>query len=149
MFNFSDSYFDTQSNLESPNRFEPLVKMANKYPNPPCSYKPTSINGLKFASINIDSIGEEKKLELVAFLDFYKHDIVAIQETKLTKQFPQWNSSRNHVHIKSVWVEVFANRTSHYIASWYREPSGSHEDFQFFRNQLEYIKSQSRGSKLQ
>ena len=56
MFNFSDSYFDTQCNLESPNRFEPLVKKSNKYLNPPCSNKPTSLNGLKFASININSI---------------------------------------------------------------------------------------------
>ena len=73
--------FDTQCNLESPNRFEPLVKRANKYPNPPCSYKPTSINGLKFASININSI-RGKRLELVAFIDFNKPDVVAIQETK-------------------------------------------------------------------
>ena len=69
MFNFSDLYFDTQCNLESPNRFEPLVKKENKYLNPPCSNKPTSINGLKFASININSI-RGKKLELVAFLGF-------------------------------------------------------------------------------
>ena len=47
---------------------------------------------------------------------------------------------------ESVWVKIFANGTSHYIASWYRKPSGSCEDF--FQNQLEYIKSQSRGSKL-
>ena len=65
-----------------PNRFEPLVKKANKYPNPLCSKKPTSINGLKFASININSI-RGKKLELVAFLDFYKPDVVAIQEIKI------------------------------------------------------------------
>ena len=49
---------------------------------------------------------------------------------------------------ESVWVKVLANRTSHYIASWYREPSGSCDDFQLFRNQLECIKSQSRDSKL-
>ena len=81
MFNFSDSYFDTQCNLEKPNRFELLVKKANKYPIPPCTNKPTSIYGLKFASININSI-RGNKLELVAFLDFYKPDVVAIQETK-------------------------------------------------------------------
>ena len=42
----------------------------------------------------------------------------------------------------SVWVKIFANGTSHYIAIWYREPSGSCEDFQSSR------KSLSRGSKL-
>ena len=63
-------------------RFEPLVKKANTYINPPCSNKPTSINGLKFAVL-ILTVLEEKKLELVAFLDFYKPDIVAIQETKI------------------------------------------------------------------
>ena len=51
MINFSD--FDTQCNLESPNRFEPLVKKANEYRNP------NSTNGLKFASININSIREK------------------------------------------------------------------------------------------
>ena len=28
-----------------------------------------------------------------------------------------------------VWVKVFANKTSHYVASWYRPPNGSNEDF--------------------
>ena len=49
MFNFSGSYLGTQCNLESPNRFEPLVKKGNKYLNLPCSSKSTSINELKFA----------------------------------------------------------------------------------------------------
>ena len=25
---------------------------------------------------------------------------------------------------ESVWVKVFANKTSHYMASWYRQPGG-------------------------
>ena len=45
---------------------------------------------------------------------------------------------------ESVWAKVFANKTSHYIASWYREPSGSCEDFQLLRNQLEHIKTQHK-----
>ena len=45
---------------------------------------------------------------------------------------------------ESVWAKVFANKTSHYIASWYREPSGSCEVFQLLRNQLEHIKSQHK-----
>ena len=31
---------------------------------------------------------------------------------------------------ESVWVKVFANKTSHYVASWYRQPNGTSEDFQ-------------------
>ena len=40
------------------------------------------ITGLKFVSININSI-RGKKLELLAFLDFHQPQIVAIQETKI------------------------------------------------------------------
>ena len=157
-----DSYFDTQCNLESPNRFEPLVTKVNKYRNPSCSNKPTSINGLKFANININSIRKKKKkqrLELVTFLDFYKPDVVAVQETKIDETissvelFPAScpynvhrkdrnlhgggvmlliNKELSHMPLKelendseSIWVKIFANAASHYIASWYREPSGS------------------------
>ena len=34
----------------------------------------------------------------------------------------------------SVWVKVFANKTSHYVASWYQQPGGTSEDFQLFRD---------------
>ena len=37
---------------------------------------------------------------------------------------------------ESVWVKVFANKTSHYVASWYLQPCGISEDFQLFRDQL-------------
>ena len=33
---------------------------------------------------------------------------------------------------ESVWVKVFANKSSHYVASWYRKPGGTSEDFQLF-----------------
>ena len=45
---------------ENPDRFEPLVEKANKNPNPPGTNKPTSINGLIFASINFNSIRGKK-----------------------------------------------------------------------------------------
>ena len=44
--------------------------------------KTNFISGLKFVSININSI-RGKKLELLAFLDFHQPQIVAIQETKI------------------------------------------------------------------
>ena len=49
---------------------------------------------------------------------------------------------------ESVWVKVFANKTSHYVASWYRTPSGSSEDFQMFRDQLDQIRNKHKGNKL-
>ena len=56
------------------------------------------ITGLKFVSININSI-RGKKLELLAFLDFHQPQIVAIQEKKLTTPYLPQNCFRNLVHI--------------------------------------------------
>ena len=47
-----------------------------------------------------------------------------------------------------VWVKVFANKTSHYTASWYRQPSGNSEDFQLFRDQFDHIRNQHKGKKI-
>ena len=81
-FNFSDSFFGEQVNLETENRFVPLTK-ENKYRSSPCgTNKSTFISGLKFISMNINSI-RGKKLELLAFLDFNQPHVVAIQETKI------------------------------------------------------------------
>ena len=49
---------------------------------------------------------------------------------------------------ESVWVKVFANKTSHYVASWYRQPGGTSEDFQLFRDQPDHIRNQHKGKKL-
>ena len=134
------------------------------------------IGGLKFVSININSI-RGKKLELLAFLDFQQPHIVAIQETKLDRSiatselFPEscpyniYRKDRNlhgggvmllvHNDIshlptseleknsESLWVKVFANKTSHYVASWYRQPGGTSEDFQLFRDQLDHDRNQN------
>ena len=45
---------------------------------------------------------------------------------------------------ESVWVKVFTNKTSHYVASWYR----TSEEFQLFREQLGYIRTHHKGKKL-
>ena len=37
---------------------------------------------------------------------------------------------------ESVWVKVFANKLSHFVASWYRPPGSTSEEFQLFREQL-------------
>ena len=118
------------------------------------------MGGLKFVRININSIRGNKKLELLAFLDFHQPHIVAIQETKIdssiatSELFPEsfpynvYRKDRNlhgggvmllvHKDIspmpitelennsESVWAKVFANKTSHYVASWYRQPESCH-----------------------
>ena len=47
-----------------------------------------------------------------------------------------------------VWANIFANKTSHYIASWYRQPGGSCEEFQLFWEQLNCIRTKHKGNKL-
>ena len=41
-----------------------------------------------------------------------------------------------------VWVKVFANKTSYYVAS------GTRDDFQMFRDQLDHVRNQHKGKKL-
>ena len=159
--------------LRTVNKFDPLVKDMNKASSAPSTNKTKSLNGLKFVSLNINGI-KGKKLELLAFLDYHKPDIVAIQETKIDgsistselfhdscpynayrkdmnlhgggvillihKEIPHMPLTELENDSESVWAKVYANKTSHYIASWYREPSGSCEDFQLLRNQLEHFK---------
>ena len=49
---------------------------------------------------------------------------------------------------ESVWVKVFANKTSHFLASWYRQSVGTSEDVQLFRDQLDHIRNQHTGKTL-
>ena len=49
---------------------------------------------------------------------------------------------------ESIWVKVFANKTSHFVTSWYRPPSSTREEFHLFREQLGYIRSHHKGKKL-
>ena len=37
---------------------------------------------------------------------------------------------------ESIWVKVFANKTSHFVASWYRPPGSTTEEFHLFRESL-------------
>ena len=81
-FNFSDSFFGEQVNLETENRFFPLTKEKKDRSSPCGTNKSSFISGLKFISMNINSI-RGKQLELLAFLDFHQPHVVAIQETKI------------------------------------------------------------------
>ena len=49
---------------------------------------------------------------------------------------------------ESIWVKVFANEISHFVASWYRPPGNTSEEFQLFREQLDYIRTHHKGKKL-
>ena len=49
---------------------------------------------------------------------------------------------------ESIWVKAFANKTSHFVASWYRPPGSINEEFHLFREQLDYIRTHHKGKKL-
>ena len=46
---------------------------------------------------------------------------------------------------ESVWVKVFANKASHFVKSWYRPSGSTSEEFQLFREQLDYIMTHHKG----
>ena len=59
-FNFSDSFFGEQVNLETENRFVPLTKEKEDRSTPCGTNKSSFISGLKFISMNINSIRGKK-----------------------------------------------------------------------------------------
>ena len=150
------------------NRFDTLTKEKNDGISSNRTNQTNSLVGLKFISLNINSI--RGNMELLAFLDVHNPHIVAIQETNIdssiatSELFPEacphniFRKDRNlhgggvmlliHMDVphmplpelendsESVWVKVFANKTSSNVARWYRQPGGSSKDFQQFRDQL-------------
>ena len=64
------------------------------------------------------------------------------------KNIPHMPLSKLENNSESAWVKVFANKPSNYMASWYRPPGGSSEDFQLFRDQLDQIRNKHKGNKL-
>ena len=73
-FNFSDTVFGEQVNLETENRFVPLTKEKKDRSSRCGTNKSSFISGLKFIFMNINSISG-KKLELLAFLDFHQPQV--------------------------------------------------------------------------
>ena len=49
---------------------------------------------------------------------------------------------------ESIWVKVFANKTSQFVASWYRPPGSTSEEFQQFREQFDYNRTRRKVKKL-
>ena len=104
-FNFSDSFFGEQVNLETENRFVPLTKEKKDRSSPCGTNKSSFISGLKFISMNINSI-RGKKLELLAFLDFHQPHVVAIQETKIDSSIAT-SELRIRIRIRIVTGDTF------------------------------------------
>ena len=63
----------------------------------------------------------------------------------------------SHMHItelendsESVWVKVFANKTHHFVASWYQPPGRNlvelKPEIELLRSQLQKIKSMHKGN---
>ena len=99
LFFFFFFFFNERLNLENQNRFDPLTKEKKTGSSSFGTSKNNFTGGLKFVSININSI-RGNKLELLAFFDFHQPHIVAIQETKIatSKLFPEscpYNVYRN------------------------------------------------------
>ena len=173
-FNFSDSFFGEQMKLETEIRFVPLTKEKKDKSSSCGTNKKSFISGLKFISMNINSI-KGKRLELLAVLDFHQPHVVAIQETKIEssvaaselspetcpysvyrknkkfhgggvmllvhKDISHMPSTELENDSESIWLKVFANKTSHFVAGWYRPPGSTSEEFQLFREHLEYIRT--------
>ena len=166
--------------MENENRFDPLANGSGTKASQTGSDKNKFITGLKFESINTNSI-RGKKLELLAFLDFHQPQF---QETKIdssistSELFPEscpYNVYRkdrtldgdgvlllihkdiSHMPItelendpESIWVKVFANKTSHFVASCYLPPGGNLEkldsQLKSLESQLEKIKDIDKGN---
>ena len=64
------------------------------------------------------------------------------------KNIPHMPLSELENDSESIWVKVFANKTSHYVASWYQPTGGSSKDFHLFGGQLDQIRNKNKGNKL-
>ena len=51
-------------------------------------------------------------------------------------------------HSESIWLKVFANKISYYVASRDRHPGSSSEQFQLLRDQLDYARNRCKGKSL-
>ena len=110
---------------------------------------------MKFISLNINSI-KGKKLASELFPETCLYNIFRKERNLhgggvtlfIDKDIPHMSLSELENDLESVWVKVFASKTSHYVASLYRPPSGSSEDFQLFRDQFDQIRNKHKGNKL-
>ena len=48
------------------------------------------------------------------------------------KDFPHMTLSELEIVSESIWAEIFTNKTSDHVESWYRQPGGSSKEFNCF-----------------
>ena len=94
---FFDSVFDEQLNLENQNRFDPPTKEKKTGTSSFGTSKNNFIGGLKFVSININSI-KGKKLECWPSLIFTSLILWLFRKQRLTAPLQLQNCSRNLAH---------------------------------------------------
>ena len=144
-FNFSISFFGEQVILETENRVVPLKKEKENRSSPCDTNKSSFISGLKFISMNINSI-RGKQLELLAFLDFHQPHVVATQETKIessiatSELFPEtcpYSVYRKDRNIHGGGVMLLVHKDISYMSIT-----------ELFREQLDYIRTHHKGKKL-
>ena len=116
-FNFSDSFFGEQVNLETENRFVPLTKEEKDRPSRCGTNKSSFISGLKFISMNNNSIRGKKTTKKKKktktkknnnwncwlSLTFISHMLSLSKKPKSTVLLQLQNSSRKLAHI--VYIE--------------------------------------------
>ena len=160
------------------NRFDTLTKGKNDGISSNRTNQTNSLGGLKFISLNINSkkldllaFLDVHNPHIVAIQETKIDSSIATSELfpeacpynifrkdrnhygggvmlLIHKDIPQMPLSELENDSESVWVKVFANKTSHYVASWYRPPGGSSEDFHLFGDQLDQIRNKHKGNKL-
>ena len=97
-FNFSDSFLADQLNLENQNRVDPLAKDSGPKAHQTGSDKDKFISGLKFVSININSI-RGKNSSCWLSLTFINLRLWQFKRLKLTAPYQPQNGFQNLVHI--------------------------------------------------
>ena len=174
-FNLSDSFFDEQLNLENQNRFDPLTKekktRSSSNGTNKNNFVSMNINSIRGKNLELLAFLDFHQPHVVAIQETIIDNSIATSELfPETCPYSVYRKDRNlhgggvmllvHKDVQympitelensseSVWVKVFANKTSQYVASWYRQPNGTSEDFHLFRDQLDHIRNQHKGNKL-
>ena len=155
--------------LGNQNRFDPLLKEKNKN-NFASGLKFVSMNinsirgknfncwpSLNFTNLMLWLFKKQKmtaplqlqngfwKLANTAYTEKTGIFMVTCSQGYPTRICPSQTEVENNS--ESVCVNVFVNETSHYVASWYRQPNFTSEDFQLFRGQLDHIRNQHKAKK--
>ena len=85
------------------NRFDPITKGKYDGISSNRTNQTISLGGLKFISLNINSI-RGKKLDLLAFLDVHNPHIVAIQETKIDSSIATSELFPSLKHVRTTYL---------------------------------------------